>query len=70
VIFDIEVACDSAQLYVAQNYPETYRRYYERAIYGGKQYHRDRIPSPSVKKYWEDKKSLNENIDRIKDLLK
>ena len=62
------VAMDSVQLYVAKNDPETYSRYVESAVYHS-QHYRDRVPSPSVLKYWENKKPLNENINRIKELL-
>lgn len=61
-------AMDSVQLYVAKNDPETYSLYVDSAVYHS-QHYRDRVPSPSVKKYWEDRKPLNENIDRIKELL-
>ena len=69
-IFSIKdvVPADSVQLYVAKNDPKTYSRYVENAMYHSQRY-RDLVPSPSVKKYWEDKKPLNENINRLKELL-
>ena len=73
-IFSIShfVPADSVQLYVAQNDPETYSHFVEtyKAKRNYNDVYKDKVPSPSVLKYWEENKPLNENINRIKDLLK
>lgn len=67
LINNMGVPADEVQLYVVMNYPKIYTKFLKNLYDAGKSYRQ--VPSKSVREYWDNNKPLNENINRIKELL-
>lgn len=67
LINNMGVPADEVQLYVVMNYPKVYTKFLKNLYDAGRSY--KHIPSKSVREYWDNNKPLNENINRIKELL-
>lgn len=67
LINNMGVPADEVQLYVVMNYPKVYTKFLKNLYDAGRSYRH--IPSKSVREYWDNNKPLNENINRIKELL-
>jgi hypothetical protein len=63
----ISVPADEVQLYVVVNHPNVYTKFLKNR-YESNNMHKN-IPSKSVREYLDKNKPLNENINRIKELL-